>query len=189
MDEQQQPTEEELRAAFEAQLAEVHVGDVIAQTIVSLINLGARRGGLTGAGEEEHDLGEPGKPFERHHPFYIGFFGGFGALLAFWLGSQVLAIRSVLVLIVVALFLAAGLNPAVEFFVKRGLKRSYAVLCVILGVLVALALFVMAIVPVISDQVASITANAPRWLDQLQQNQTVQELDEKYGVIETVNPP
>jgi hypothetical protein len=58
MDEQQQPSEEELRAAFEAELAKVHVGDVIAQTIVSLINVGARRGGLTGAGEEEHDLGQ-----------------------------------------------------------------------------------------------------------------------------------
>lgn len=56
MDEQQQPSEEELRAAFEAELAKVHVADVIAQTIVSLINLGARRGGLTGGGEEEHDL-------------------------------------------------------------------------------------------------------------------------------------
>ncbi len=39
------------------------------------------------------DLGEPGDPFPRHSPFYIGFFGGLGALLAFWLGSQLLAIK------------------------------------------------------------------------------------------------
>lgn len=58
MDEQQQPSDEELRAAFEAELSKVHVGDVIAQTIVSLINLGARRGGLTGAPDDEHDLGQ-----------------------------------------------------------------------------------------------------------------------------------
>lgn len=56
MDENQQPTEEELRAALEAELASVHVGDVIAQTIVSLINLGARRGGLVDAPPEEQDL-------------------------------------------------------------------------------------------------------------------------------------
>lgn len=42
----QQPDDEELRAALEAELASVHVGDVIAQTIVSLVNMGARRGGL-----------------------------------------------------------------------------------------------------------------------------------------------
>jgi predicted PurR-regulated permease PerM len=90
------------------------------------------------------------------------------------------------VLIVVAMFLAAGLNPAVEFFIRRGLKRSYAVLVVIAAVIVAVTLFVLAIVPVISDQVAAITRSAPDWLDQLQQNRRVQELDRKYDLIERV---
>jgi len=132
------------------------------------------------------ELGTPGVPFERHSPFYIGFFGGLGALLAFWLGSQMLAVSSVLLLIVVALFLAAGLNPIVEFLIGRGMKRSWAVLSVIVGVLVALGLFVLAIVPVISDQVAALSRSAPGWLDQLQQNATVQELDAKYDVIERI---
>ena len=51
------------------------------------------------------DLGVPGKPLERHSAFYIGFFGGLGALLAYWLGTQLLAISSVLILVVVAMFL------------------------------------------------------------------------------------
>lgn len=58
IDPQSQPSEEELRALMEAQLAEVHVGDVVVQTIVSLINIGARRGGLVETGPEEHDLGQ-----------------------------------------------------------------------------------------------------------------------------------
>jgi hypothetical protein len=58
MDQNQQPTEEELRAALEAELSQVHVGDVIAQTIVSLVNLGARRGGLVEVDESEQDLGQ-----------------------------------------------------------------------------------------------------------------------------------
>ena len=58
MDQSQQPTEEELRAALEAELSQVHVGDVVAQTIVSLINLGARRGGLVEVPDEERDLGQ-----------------------------------------------------------------------------------------------------------------------------------
>ncbi len=132
------------------------------------------------------ELGTPGVPFERHSPFYIGFFGGLGALLAFWLGSQMLAVSSVLLLIVVALFLAAGLNPIVEFLIGRGMKRSWAVLSVIVGVLFALGLFVLAIVPVISDQVAALSRSAPGWLDQLQQNATVQELDAKYDVIDRI---
>ena len=132
----------------------------------------------------DEDLGEPGRPFSRHSPFYVGFFGGLGAILAFWLGTQLLRISSVLVLVVVAMFLAAGLNPIVEFFVRRGLKRTYAVLAVILAVVAALALFVLAIVPVISDQVAALTESAPGWFDQLQRNRTVRDLDERFDLVD-----
>jgi hypothetical protein len=47
-------SDEELRAAYEAELARIRVDDVLIQTVVSLLNLGARRAGLTGAaaGEE-----------------------------------------------------------------------------------------------------------------------------------------
>jgi predicted PurR-regulated permease PerM len=139
------------------------------------------------SGHDRHDhYGSPGVPFERHSPFYIGFFGGLGVLLAYWLGTQVLAISSVLVLIVVAMFLAAGLNPVVEFLIGRGLQRSWAVLVVIVGVLIALGLFVLAIVPVISDQVAALTRNAPEWLDEFQRNRQVQEIDQKYDVLDRI---
>lgn len=130
------------------------------------------------------DLGERGRPFERHSPFYLGFFGAMGALLAFWLGQQILSISGVLILILVAMFLAAGLNPLVEFFVGRGLQRSWSVVAVIVMVLIALTLFVVAIAPVISDQIAALSENAPGWLDQLQQNRQVQQLDDKYDVID-----
>ena len=86
-------------------------------------------------------------------------------------------------LIVVSLFLAAGLDPAVRFFERRGMRRSYAVLTVIVVVLRALALFLVAIVPVIADQVRSLTDNVPHWLDQLQRNRQVQRLDDEYDII------
>ncbi|HYF72332.1 MAG TPA: AI-2E family transporter, partial [Nocardioides sp.] len=83
-------------------------------------------------------------------------------------------------------FLAAGLNPAVEFFERHGMRRAYAVLTVIIAALAAIALFLVAIVPVISDQVQSITDNAPDWLDRLQKSERVQELDDEYQVIDKV---
>jgi hypothetical protein len=46
-------SDEELRAAYEAELARIRVDDVLIQTVVSLLNLGARRAGLTGAVEGE----------------------------------------------------------------------------------------------------------------------------------------
>jgi len=113
----------------------------------------------------------------------FGFLFGAGLLTAYFLGSLLLSIGSILVLIVVALFLAAGLHPAVEFFTRRGLKRPWAVLIVILAVVLALVLFVVAIVPVISDQVAALVKNAPTWLDLLQRNRRIQELDNQYDII------
>jgi len=51
-----EPTEEEMRAALEAELKQVTVDDVLLQTAVSLINLGGRRAGLVPGTEGEHDL-------------------------------------------------------------------------------------------------------------------------------------
>lgn len=132
------------------------------------------------------DLGEPGPPLDHRAPFYLGFIGGLGFLTALWLVTQVQAIGQTLMLVVVALFLAAGLNPSVEFFERRGLKRSYAVLTVIVAFLVAITLFVVAIAPVIADQVKALTDNVPHWLDDLQRNEQVQRLDDEYDVIDKV---
>ncbi|MET1058854.1 MAG: AI-2E family transporter [Nocardioides sp.] len=131
----------------------------------------------------DHHLGDPGDPL-HHSPFYIGFFGAVGAVLAIWLGQQVQAIGSVLILIVVSLFLAAGLNPLVEWFIRRGLRRSLSVVAVIVIVVVAVGLFVTAIVPVISDQIAALTKNAPEWLDELQRNRQVQKWNADYHLID-----
>jgi predicted PurR-regulated permease PerM len=119
----------------------------------------------------------------RHSPFKIGFFGALGALVAVFLSQQLLSISSILVLLVMAMFLAIGLNPVVEFFMRRGVRRGLSVLLVLVVVLGVLALFVVAIAPVISEQIAAITKNAPGWLDDLQANSQVQKLDEQYDVI------
>ena len=136
--------------------------------------------------DPDQDLGRPGRPLPQHHPFYIGFFGGLGVILAVFLGHQLLAVGNYLVLIVVAMFLAAGLNPAVEFFLHRGLSRPWSVLVVISVVIVVLAGFLLAIVPVISDQVSAITKNAPDLLDQLQRNHLVRDLDQRFDLIDKV---
>lgn len=131
----------------------------------------------------EAHLGDPGEPL-RHSPFVMGFFGGLGLLVAYWLGTQIAAVSGILVLIVVSMFLAAGLNPLVEWFMRRGLKRSWSVVAVITLVLLGIALFVAAIVPVISEQVAALTRNAPDWLDQLKENKRVQEWNAEYDLID-----
>jgi len=95
-------------------------------------------------------------------------------------------IGSVLMLVVVALFLAAGLNPAVEFLERHGLRRSWACAVVIVAALGAVALFLVAIVPVITDQVRALTDNVPHWLDELEKNKSVQDFNDEYNVIDKV---
>jgi hypothetical protein len=51
-----EPTEEELRAAYEAEIKRLRVEDIVVQTIVSLVNLGGRRAGFVPGAEDERDL-------------------------------------------------------------------------------------------------------------------------------------
>jgi predicted PurR-regulated permease PerM len=125
-------------------------------------------------------------PLSLRTPFGIGFFAAVGALLAWWLGGLVLSIGSILVLVIVSMFLAVGLNPAVEWLGRRGLKRPLAVLAVVAVFLAAVALFLVALVPVIADQVTLIVDNAPKWFASLKDNSQIKQLDERYDVIDKV---
>lgn len=119
----------------------------------------------------------------RHSPFNFGFFAALGALIAFFLSQQVLRLSGVLVLLVLAMFLAIGLNPAVEWLMRRGMRRGWALVGVLAAVVAVLTLFVVAIAPVISEQITAIIRNAPDWLDQLQSDKRVQDLDERFDII------
>lgn len=129
------------------------------------------------------DLGQMGRPFNHRSPFLFGLMAGAGALLAIWLGQRILQIGPVLVLVVIAVFISVGLNPLVEMLMRRGMKRAWAVLIVAIGMLLVLTGFVFTIAPIVSNQVTTITDNAPGWLDQLQSNRWAQDLDRKYDVI------
>ena len=50
-----QPTEEELRAAYEAEIKKVRVEHILLEQIVTLINIGRRRTGLSPGTEDERD--------------------------------------------------------------------------------------------------------------------------------------
>jgi hypothetical protein len=58
------PSEEELRAAYEAELKRLRVEDLVLQTLVSLLNLGGRKAGLAPGTEDERDLGQLGMAIE-----------------------------------------------------------------------------------------------------------------------------
>jgi len=147
--------------------------------------------------DEETALGEPevdeppppprrGRPVIAHSPFYIGFFGALGVLVALALKAVLASASSVILLIVVALFLAVGLDPAVNRIARAGVRRSIAVMVVFAALLVALTLFVVAIAPVISDQVQAIVAATPDLVQELKNNALVNSLNRRFDLLDQI---
>ena len=58
-------------------------------------------------------MGTPGVPVDRGHPFYFGFLAAAGAVIAVTVLKAFASASQVFVLIIISLFLAAGLNPSV----------------------------------------------------------------------------
>jgi predicted PurR-regulated permease PerM len=129
-------------------------------------------------------MGRPGPPLHRSNPFVFGFFAALGVLVAWGLWNALGQAKSVLILLIVSMFIAVGLNPLVEWFMRRGLKRGLAVGVVFLLVLLAFAGVGFAIVPVVTDQINSLIKNAPDWLDLLTKSRTLKDLDNKYHYIQ-----
>ena len=100
-------------------------------------------------------IGRPGPPLHRSNPFVFGFFAALGVLVALGLWNALGQARSVLILLIVSMFIAVGLNPLVEWFMRRGVKRGPAVGVVFLLVLLAFAGVGVAIVPVVTEQINS----------------------------------
>lgn len=116
-------------------------------------------------------------------PFRIGFVGTLGVLLAYGLARALVAAQSVVILVVVALFIALGLDPLVRRLTRVGLKRGLAILLVLVGLLLVLALVLYATIPVFIAQVASLVDAAPGILQETLRNPQVNALNERYQVI------
>jgi len=129
-------------------------------------------------------MGLPGPPLRRSNPFMFGFFAALGVLVAWGLWNALGQARSVLILLLVSMFIAVGLNPLVEWFMRRGLKRGLSVGVVFLLMIMAVAGVGFAIVPVVTDQINSLIRNAPDYLDLLTKSRTLNELNDRYQFIQ-----
>lgn len=131
-------------------------------------------------------FGLPGVPVNRAHPFYLGFTGALGVLLAIWLVGLVGRLSSMLTLVVVALFLALGLDPAVQLLQRLGLRRGVAIAVVFAGVIALFVGFVAAVAPTLVAQGTQLSQQLPDLLDSFQNSALVQRLDREYGLISSV---
>ena len=118
------------------------------------------------------------------NPFQIGFFLTVGALAAFGVVNAAVSLRTVIVLVMLSLALALGLNPAVEWLHHHGMRRGFAVLFVALGLIGLIVLAGWALVPVVTEQVNVLMGQSPGYLQNLRQNDQIAALDAQFHVID-----
>ena len=111
-----------------------------------------------------------------------GTVGVLGVLLAAY-GLYV--VRSVLVLVIVGLFVAISLEPAVRWLTTKGVRRTYAVAVVVLVALALFAVFAWSIVPPIVDQGGALVDDLPGYLQRLSaESGPVREITDRYNLTD-----
>jgi len=88
--------------------------------------------------------------------FRLGLLGGLGVLTALLIGNAVATLATVITYVGFALFIALGLDPIVRRLVELKFPRPLAIVVVVLVVLGLFAGFVLALIPVIVEQMTNL---------------------------------
>ncbi|MCX6438549.1 MAG: AI-2E family transporter, partial [Actinobacteria bacterium] len=132
------------------------------------------------------DYGIAGIPINRSHPYYFGFVATLGALTAIVLMRALASVSQIFILILIALFLATGLNPAVEALRRRNMSRATAVAIIFTSVIAFVIFFALVVVPPVISQGTQLINKAPTLLAELTNNATINKLNDQYGIIDTL---
>ncbi len=132
------------------------------------------------------DFGTLGTPINRAHPFYFGFIATLGAMTAIVLMRALASVGQIFVLILIALFLATGLNPAVEALRRKNLSRATAVAIIFTSVIAFVIFFAFVVAPPVVTQGTQLINKAPQLLNDLTNNDAINKLNEQYGIIDTL---
>jgi len=123
-------------------------------------------------------------PLDQVNFFVVGFTGALGVLTAWLLVLTLDRAQGIFINFLVALFLAVGLNPVVEFLRRRGLPRWAAIVAVCLALVAFAAGFLWTIVPPLTQQVAAFIADVPRYFQMAQQNPLLADLERRFELLE-----
>jgi predicted PurR-regulated permease PerM len=113
-------------------------------------------------------FGQLGEPFDRRSPLRIGLLGGLGLAMAYVLWLAISTVSGVLMLMVLALVIAVGLDPVVTLLQRLRLPRWAGVVIVSLGALAVFAAFLALAIPPIVNEVNALVKAAPNYVQSLQ---------------------
>ena len=139
-------------------------------------------GGVSVARDVAEPYGLPGRPLSKN-PFMFGLTAALGVLTAWGLAQALVSGRSVIVLTLVAMFLAVGLNPIVEALQRRRMPRRAAISIVFVAVIAFFVLFGFAIVPPVAEEMTEFVQAVPGYVNELLSNETIKQLDADYQIL------
>jgi predicted PurR-regulated permease PerM len=133
------------------------------------------------AERQSGSLGHMGKPLNARSPFMIGMKAAAGVAVTYALVELFLRAGSVLILIGLAFFIAAGLDPVVVWLTGHGLPRWMAVVVVVFAMLALVGGFIAAAIPPVSAQISALINELPHYVHELQNHSsTLGKLNVKY---------
>jgi predicted PurR-regulated permease PerM len=110
-----------------------------------------------------------------------------GLLTVGILAFAIYTVRAVLVQVVIAMFIAVSLDPAVRFLIRRGVKRSIAVGIIFFITLAILVGFIWSLVPPLARQATDLVANVPEYVTKLSaESKTYRDIANRYGLTQKI---
>src|SRR5919108_2712724 len=93
-------------------------------------------------------------------------------------------VRTVVMLVLVSLFMAVALAPAVNALHRGRVPRWAAILAVYLGIVAAIFGLGLLVIPPVVNGVNDLPDNLPSYVEDLRKNDTLRKYDEKYHVVD-----
>jgi predicted PurR-regulated permease PerM len=115
--------------------------------------------------------------------FRIGLVGTLGVGVGLLILSSIATLSTIIAYIGAALFLALGLDPAISWLERRGLPRWASILIVMTLVGLLVAALVLAVVPIIVDQISQLVEDIPRIIERVSSQEWIETLEEQFPLV------
>jgi len=115
--------------------------------------------------------------------FRIGLIGTLGVGVGLLILSSIATLSTIIAYIGAALFIALGLDPAISWLERRGLPRWASILIVMTLVGLLVAALVLAVVPIIVDQISQLVEDIPRIVERVSSQEWIETLEEQFPLV------
>lgn len=120
--------------------------------------------------------------------FWYGAVAALGAFSVFLAAAAVYAVRTLLVQVGIAAFIALSLDPAVRWMIRRRVKRSYAVAIILLGVLVFVVGLLWLVLPPLIREAPKLASDFPGYLNDLRnRSPSLRQIEARLDLAQRIN--